>query len=229
MAALPTAEVLGAALLWANDAYLAPGCGRVHDVGGLVGPAFGSCQDLFGAGRLALWICAFAASNSLHHPMMGVLGAGMRTGLGDKRLRLGAGKVMTDGSSSGPTAATREPYTSTAQDCAILIDCPFTSFEGGSKLALEHLCHRPCGVRQTGEVLQGIFTPDTDGEVTGIGKPWITTSRTTAASGKGYPVRAWTSTRGASIPGPIGYDRGSTSLQGGQGYEVVSLSGRAKD
>jgi predicted amidohydrolase YtcJ len=51
---------------------------------------------------------------------MGVLGAGMRSRFGDERLRLGAFKVMTDGSSSGPTAATREPYTSNAQDCGIL-------------------------------------------------------------------------------------------------------------
>jgi predicted amidohydrolase YtcJ len=112
MAALPTAEEFSAALLRANDAYLA--------AGGLVGPAFGPCQDLVEAGRLKLRIYAFATVNSLHHPVMGVLGAGMRTGLGDERLRLGAFKVMTDGSSSGPTAATREPYTSNAQDCGIL-------------------------------------------------------------------------------------------------------------
>jgi predicted amidohydrolase YtcJ len=92
----------------------------VHDAGGLVGSAFGSCQDLVEAGRLKLRIYAFATVNSLHHPVMGVLGAGMRTGLGDERLRLGAFKVMTDGSSSGPTAATREAYTSNAQDCGIL-------------------------------------------------------------------------------------------------------------
>jgi predicted amidohydrolase YtcJ len=120
MAALPTAEEFGAALLRANDAYLAAGCTSVHDAGGLVGPAFGPCQDLVEAGRLKLRIYAFATVNSLHHPVMGVLGAGMRTGLGDERLRLGAFKVMTDGSSSGPTAATREPYTSNAQDCGIL-------------------------------------------------------------------------------------------------------------
>jgi predicted amidohydrolase YtcJ len=44
----------------------------------------------------------------------------MRTGLGDERLRLEAFKVMTDGASSGPTAATRAPYTSNARDCGIL-------------------------------------------------------------------------------------------------------------
>jgi len=44
----------------------------------------------------------------------------VHAGLGDQRLKLGAFKVMTDGSSSGPTAATREPYTSNCQDHGIL-------------------------------------------------------------------------------------------------------------
>jgi predicted amidohydrolase YtcJ len=120
MAALPSAGEFSAALMRASEAYLAAGCTSVHDAGGLVGPAFGPCQDLVEAGRLKLRIYAFATVNSLHHPVMGVLGAGMRSRLGDERLRLGAFKVMTDGSSSGPTAATREPYTSNCQDCGIL-------------------------------------------------------------------------------------------------------------
>jgi predicted amidohydrolase YtcJ len=120
MAALPTADEFGATLMRASDAYLAAGCTSVHDAGGLVGPAFGSCQDLVEAGRLKLRIYAFATVNSLQHPVMGVLGAGTRSRFGDERLRLGAFKVMTDGSSSGPTAATRDPYTSNGQDCGIL-------------------------------------------------------------------------------------------------------------
>ena len=120
MAALPTAEEFGAALLRASAAYLAAGCTSVHDAGGLVGPAFGPCQNLVEAGRLKLRIYAFATVNSLQHPVMGILGAGVRSRLGDERLRLGAFKVMTDGSSSGPTAATREPYTSNSLDCGIL-------------------------------------------------------------------------------------------------------------
>ncbi len=52
--------------------------------------------------------------------MIGVLATGLHTGLGDERLRLGAFKVMTDGSSSGPTAATRAPYASDCRDCGIL-------------------------------------------------------------------------------------------------------------
>ncbi|HXH09310.1 MAG TPA: amidohydrolase, partial [Alphaproteobacteria bacterium] len=120
MAAMPSAEEFRTALVRAADAYLAAGCTSVHDAGGLVGPAFGPCQTLVEAGRLKLRIYAFATVNSLQHPVMGVLGAGLRTGFGDERLRLGAFKVMTDGSSSGPTAATREPYTSNCQDCGIL-------------------------------------------------------------------------------------------------------------
>jgi predicted amidohydrolase YtcJ len=120
MAALPTAEEFATALLRASAAYLAAGCTSVHDAGGLVGPAFGPCQNLVEAGRLKLRIYAFATVNSLQHPVMGILGAGVRSRFGDERLRLGAFKVMTDGSSSGPTAATREPYTSNSLDCGIL-------------------------------------------------------------------------------------------------------------
>jgi predicted amidohydrolase YtcJ len=119
-AAQPIAEEFRSALMGANDAYLAAGCTSVHDAGGLVGPAFGPCQELVEAGRLKLRIYAFATVNSLQHPVMGVLGTGIRTGLGDERLKIGAFKVMTDGSSSGPTAATRQPYASNAHDSGIL-------------------------------------------------------------------------------------------------------------
>ncbi len=120
VAALPSREELGAALLAAEAAYLAAGATSVHDAGGLVGPAFAPCQDLVAAGRLRLRIYAFATVNSLEHPLLGLLATGLHTGLGDERLRLGAFKVMTDGSSSGPTAATRAPYASDGHDCGIL-------------------------------------------------------------------------------------------------------------
>src|SRR2546421_338879 len=120
VAALPSPDEFREALLRADHAYVAAGATSVHDAGGLVGPAFGPCQDLAAAGRLSLRIYAFATVNSRQHPLMGLLGTGVHTGLGDARLQLGAFKVMTDGSSSGPTAATRDPYTSNCQDCGIL-------------------------------------------------------------------------------------------------------------
>ena len=118
--AMPSAAEFREALLCADRAYLEAGATSVHDAGGLVGPAFVPGQDLAGAGRLRLRIYAFATVNTRKHPLMGLLGTGLHSGLGDERLRLGAFKVMTDGSSSGPTAATRAPYTSNCQDHGIL-------------------------------------------------------------------------------------------------------------
>ncbi len=120
LAALPSRDEFREALLRADAAYTAAGATSVHDAGGLVGPPFGPCQELAAAGRLRIRIYAFATVNSRQHPLMGLLGTGVHTGLGDARLQLGAFKVMTDGSSSGPTAATREPYTSNCQDHGIL-------------------------------------------------------------------------------------------------------------
>jgi predicted amidohydrolase YtcJ len=120
-AALPTTEEYREALRRADQVYLAAGATSVHDAGGLVGlPAFAACQALVEASGMKLRVYAFATVNSRAHPAMGVLTAGVRTGLGDARLRLGAFKVMTDGSSSGPTAATREPYTCDKSDSGIL-------------------------------------------------------------------------------------------------------------
>jgi predicted amidohydrolase YtcJ len=48
------------------------------------------------------------------------LTTGLRTGFGDARVKLGPFKLMIDGSSSGPTAATRQPYRSNPQDSGIL-------------------------------------------------------------------------------------------------------------
>src|SRR5262249_31080469 len=106
--------------LRAARACLAAGCTSVHDAGGLVGPAFAPCQDLVASGEMDLRIYAFTTVNGWKHPLLGVLSSGVHTGLGDARLKLGAVKVRTDGSSSGPTAATRAPYASNCQDCGIL-------------------------------------------------------------------------------------------------------------
>ncbi len=48
------------------------------------------------------------------------LKSGFYTGFGNDKLRLGPLKVMIDGSSSGPTAATRKPYSSNPEDSGII-------------------------------------------------------------------------------------------------------------
>jgi len=49
-----------------------------------------------------------------------LLRSGLGTGFGDEWLRLGPLKLMVDGSSSGPTAATREPYACDRTDRGLL-------------------------------------------------------------------------------------------------------------
>ena len=108
------------ALLRANTSYLAAGGTSVHDAGGLVGPAFSPAQDLVNSGDIQVRLYGFTTVNGRNHNLVGMLNSGLHTGFGDERLRLGAFKVITDGSSSGPTAATRDPYTSNTDDSGIL-------------------------------------------------------------------------------------------------------------
>ncbi|MFN8558256.1 MAG: amidohydrolase [Dehalococcoidia bacterium] len=119
-ASILSREEFRAALERANTAYLAAGGTSVHDAGGLTGAPFVPCQDMVAAGQIQVRLYAFTTVNSRAHPLIGMLNTGLHTGFGDERLRLGAFKVMTDGSSSGPTAATREPYTSNSDDFGIL-------------------------------------------------------------------------------------------------------------
>ena len=106
----------------ANADYLAAGLTSVHNAGAMSGPELPALQQLNRAGELMVrlyymvWV-ALGTDEGLRF-----LETGLQTGFGDRRLRLGAFKVMTDGSSSGPTAATRQPYSSdpTGKDRGIL-------------------------------------------------------------------------------------------------------------
>jgi predicted amidohydrolase YtcJ len=115
-----TQDELRAALLAANHAYLSAGTTSVHDAGGLAGPALGLAQGLIAEDALKVRLYAFPIMGFGNVPATLYIEAGLRTGFGDARLRIGAFKVVTDGSSSGPTAATRAPYTSNPADSGIL-------------------------------------------------------------------------------------------------------------
>lgn len=112
LASQPSADELRRWLLAANAADLASGCTSVHDAGGLAGPPANLALELIESDALKVRLYAFVTVNALDHPHVPILNTGFRTRLGDDRFRIGAFKVMTDGSSSGPTAATREPYAS---------------------------------------------------------------------------------------------------------------------
>jgi predicted amidohydrolase YtcJ len=102
-----------------NDAYIAAGCTSVHDAGGLTGPSLNDAQEMIENGEIKVRLYAFFTINSHNNPLLGVLNTGVRTGFGNERLRIGAFKVVTDGSSSGPTAATRAPYDCDSDDSGI--------------------------------------------------------------------------------------------------------------
>ncbi len=103
----------------ANAASLASGLTSIHDAGGMAGVPMDIAKELSDAGELDVRIYSFVTVNALNHPHVGILSTGFRTGFGDERLKIGAFKVITDGSSSGPTAATRDPYHSNSDDSGI--------------------------------------------------------------------------------------------------------------
>jgi hypothetical protein len=118
-AAQPSTEQVRRWLVAANRAYLAAGGTSLHDAGGLAGEPMNIATGLVETDELQVRLYSFVTVNVLDHPHTGILNTGFRTGFGNERLKIGAFKVVTDGSSSGPTAATREPYTSDPDDSGI--------------------------------------------------------------------------------------------------------------
>jgi predicted amidohydrolase YtcJ len=97
------------------------GITSVHDSGGY-GPAqMQAVQEAVETGRLKLrmnmMIFSFIDNLVLYDDMLKM---GVRTGFGNDRFRFGPLKIMIDGSSSGPTAATRKPYASNPEDSGIM-------------------------------------------------------------------------------------------------------------
>lgn len=97
------------------------GITSVHEAGGYGPDQMRVMQRAAAEGHLRVRVCAMVCS--LHESEKFVekmVGAGIVTGLGDERFRIGPAKIFTDGASSGPTCATREPYTSDPTNTGIL-------------------------------------------------------------------------------------------------------------
>lgn len=105
----------------ASDDYIKKGITSVHDAGGYNNDHFRHLAKAVQTGKIQVRVYTLVGSL---HDSPGVLGkamdAGIITGLGDEKFRIGPAKVFIDGSSSGPTAKTREPYTSNPNDTGIL-------------------------------------------------------------------------------------------------------------
>lgn len=109
------------ALRIASKDLLAAGITSIHDAGGYGPHNLRTMKQAVADGDVRLRVYAIVCSLNDSEKTVGkAIEAGMVTGLGDERFRIGPAKVFTDGSSSGPTVATREPYTSDPGDPGIL-------------------------------------------------------------------------------------------------------------
>lgn len=109
------------ALERATSQYSTEGITSVTDAGiagGWIGSSpveFAAYQNAADAGRLHTRMSPMLTIDALNHRDgdLRTLQAGIRTGLGDDRLRIGPTKIFTDGSLLGSTAAMSEPYCGT--------------------------------------------------------------------------------------------------------------------
>jgi predicted amidohydrolase YtcJ len=121
-AALTQAEQK-AALARASADWLRAGITSAHDAG-MGSPQIAALLEGIrdGSVKVRVYFTVRVAPSDEHQLLY--LDSGLRTGFGDRRARLGPFKLMVDGSSSGPTAATRQPYASNPNDRGILRYAP---------------------------------------------------------------------------------------------------------
>lgn len=114
-------EELRQALSLASEDFISAGITSVHDAGGYGPDNLRVMQQAVQSGdvkvRIYAMVCALHQSETFVAKM---IASGVTTGLGDERFKVGPAKVFTDGSSTGPTVATRQPYTSNPDDYGIL-------------------------------------------------------------------------------------------------------------
>jgi len=109
------------ALRLASEDFIAKGITSVHDAGGYGSDNFRAMQKAVQSGdvkvRIYAMICALNKSEEFVRKM---IDAGVVTGTGDRRFRIGPAKVFTDGASIAPTMAMREPFEGRPDDRGIL-------------------------------------------------------------------------------------------------------------
>jgi predicted amidohydrolase YtcJ len=109
------------ALTIANHDFVHLGITSVHEAGGYGPDQMRAMYRAVAEGRVKVRTYAMVCSlNRSEEFVRKMIAAGLVTGVGDERFRIGPAKIFTDGSSSGPTCATREPYTSDTNDSGIL-------------------------------------------------------------------------------------------------------------
>jgi predicted amidohydrolase YtcJ len=87
----------------------------VHTMEGAT--AFRTCQQLRAAGELKLRVLMQIPEDNLD----GAIQAGLQTGLGDQRLRIGGVKIFADGALGARTAYMLEPFEGESDNCGIAV------------------------------------------------------------------------------------------------------------
>ena len=120
-ASLPSAEELRQAFRKANELLISQGITQIHDAGGY-GPAqMGVMREMMASGEIDVKVYAmlFSFIGNLDF-IDSYIKKGYAADDAGAKFRIGPVKIMIDGSSSGPTAATIEPYTSNPNDSGIM-------------------------------------------------------------------------------------------------------------
>lgn len=114
-------EELIKGLMLADRDFAKLGITSIHEAGGYGASCFRAMQKAVSSGAVKTRIYAMISEPSQPEQFIRkMIQAGVLTGVGNERFRIGPAKVFTDGASSGPTIATREPYTSNSNDYGIL-------------------------------------------------------------------------------------------------------------
>ena len=114
-------EEMAEALRVANEDFVGLGITSIHEAGGYGSEQMRAMYRATADGTVKVRVYAMVCSlNRSEDFVRNAVAAGVVTGMGDERFRIGPAKIFTDGSSSGPTCATRKPYTSDPGDSGIL-------------------------------------------------------------------------------------------------------------
>ena len=105
----------------ASEHFLAAGITSIHEAGAYGPDSIRLLQRAVKSKDIRVRVYAMIASlNDCPDTVDKMMKAGVITGTGDERFRIGPAKLFTDGSSTGPTIATREPYSSDPNNSGIL-------------------------------------------------------------------------------------------------------------
>ncbi|KIL78876.1 amidohydrolase [Bacillus badius] len=116
-----TPAELQQAISIAQQHFIQTGITSIHEAGTFDQESYRLLQLTSNTGDLKIRVYAMiGALNDCKQFTLNMINAGVVTGTGNEFFKIGPAKLFTDGSSTGPTIATREGYTSNKEDRGIL-------------------------------------------------------------------------------------------------------------